>query len=199
MGAMGLFDEVYVSADVARQWQLGCDTCGRVPAPEEKWQTKAFDPCLCAYYLRCDERGDIRLYALDRPRERSLWRPWTAEEIAESEREAERGGVFELQRKRPGDGRFLPEAFLPEHRRQRSMGELPHQRVELHTHCPCGAFLAYRSAVRRPRNHEPLERHAELSSGTAGPGCVNVEQVEAESVDSGPRDAPAWSSPEPKC
>jgi hypothetical protein len=47
---------------------------------------------------------------------------------------------------------FLPEAYRPENRRQRFMGELPPRWVEIHTRCPCGAYV---------------ERHVKLSDGIA--------------------------------
>lgn len=75
---------------------------------------------------------------------RRFWRAFTAEEIAESERiAAERGGLFAAWKKKRGDGYFLPEAFLPEHRRQRFMGELPHQWVEIYHSCECSEFIQY--------------------------------------------------------
>jgi hypothetical protein len=42
-----------------------------------------------------------------------------------------------------GEGCFLPEAYLPENRRQRFMGELPHQWVEIHEGCECGAWVEH--------------------------------------------------------
>jgi hypothetical protein len=72
--------------------------------------------------------------------------------IAKSERDAERGGFFALWRKKPGEGCFLPGAYLPENRRQRFMGELPHQWVEIYARCACG---------------ESVERHVKFSDGVA--------------------------------
>ena len=138
---VGLYDTVYVSSDVAAAWQLQCHACGRCPDAEYTWQTKALDPGMVSYFLRYDENGDVRLYLLDRPTDRRLWHPWTEEEIAESEREAsERGGLFQCFVKKRGEGHFLPEAFLPAHRRQRFMGELPHQWVDIYGNCACGKW-----------------------------------------------------------
>ena len=138
---MGLFDTVYVSGDVAAAWGLRCNACGRTAEPGWEWQTKSLDPCMWHYYLRHDASGAIRLYALDQPSDRRFWRAWSDEEIAESRRRAsERGGLFSLWVNEPGGGRFLPEAYLPENRRQRFMGELPHQWVETGARCPCGGF-----------------------------------------------------------
>jgi hypothetical protein len=109
---MGMYDTVYVSSDVAAAWRLQCRACGR------------------------------RLYLLDRPSDRRFWHAWTNEEIEESERmSAETDGVFALGEKKRGEGCFLPEAYLPEQRRQRFMGELPHQWVELYGGCECGEFI----------------------------------------------------------
>ena len=149
---MGLFDTVYVDRDVMAKWRLRCESCGSTPAARTEWQTKSLQPCMYSYFLRLDESGAIRLYLLDRPSDRRFWRPWSDEEIAESETMAERGGLSALFRKKAGEGHLLPEAFLPENRRQRFMGELPHQWVEIYTRCECG---------------EPLERWIKFSDGVA--------------------------------
>lgn len=138
---MGLFDTVYLSSAAVAAWRLRCDACGRVPDKAIPWQTKSLDPCLYSYYVRPDESGAVRLSLLDPPSGRRFWRPWTEAEIAECEREAQRGGLFALRRRKPGEGRFLPEAYLPENRRRRSMGELPHQWVEIYATCACGASV----------------------------------------------------------
>jgi hypothetical protein len=138
---MGLFDIVYVSGDVTAAFELRCAQCGQALPPDHGWQTKSLDPCMFSYVLRHDEAGVVRLFLLDRPSDRRFWRAWTEDEIAESEREARRGGLFPLVVKRRGDGHFLPEAFLPRNRRQRFMGELPHQWVEIYACCACGALV----------------------------------------------------------
>jgi hypothetical protein len=140
---MGLFDTIYVSGDVLAAWRFECRACGRVPPTDHDWQTKSLQPCMCSYYLRHDDGGAVRLYLLDRPSSRRFWRPWTAEEIAESERSAGRGPLPALLRKKAGEGCFLPEAFLPENRRQRFMGELPHQWVALCGRCECGEWAEH--------------------------------------------------------
>ena len=96
-----------------------------------------------SYFLRYDDSGAIRLYLLDRPSDRRFWRPWTEQEIEDSERSAAtRGALFGLVKRR-GEGCFLPEACLPQNRRQRFMGELPHQWVEIYSTCDCGEFVEY--------------------------------------------------------
>lgn len=138
-----MFDTIYVSDAVASAWGLRCRTCGRVPAAATEGQTKSLDSSLYTYFVRYDASDAVRLYLLDRPSDRRHWRPWTEEEIAESERLAERGGLFSFWRKKSGEGCFLPEAYLPENRRQRFMGELPHQWVEIHARCACGEFMEH--------------------------------------------------------
>ena len=141
---MGMYDTVYVSSDVAAAWSLHCVKCHRTPKPDVQWQTKAFEPCMHSYFLRYDEGGAIRLYLLDRPSSLRFWRAFTEEEIAESERTAaERGGLFAAWKKERGDGYFLPEVFLPEHRHQRFMGELPHQWADIYYSCDCGEFIRH--------------------------------------------------------
>jgi hypothetical protein len=133
---MGLFDSVYVSEELAASW-LRCPQCGQAPAKTVEWQTKSLSPGLVSYLLRHDANGLVRLYLLDRPSDQRFWRAWSNEEIAESER-APSGSLGWLLRKKSGEGYFLPEAFQPENRRQRFMGELPHQWVEIHSQCGCG-------------------------------------------------------------
>jgi hypothetical protein len=141
---MGLFDTVYMSSDVATAWQLRCGTCGRPPRADFEWQTKSLDPCMHSYFLRYDESGAMRLYLLDRPSDRRFWRSWTTQEIEESERMAAgESGIPALWRRKAGEGRFLPDAYLPQHRRQRFMGELPHQWLEIHGTCECGEPAEY--------------------------------------------------------
>jgi hypothetical protein len=149
---MGMFDTVYVSREVLGAFPFACRACRRVPEPGDEWQTKSLQSGMDSYFLRNDEEGAVRLYLLDRPSDRRFWRAWTDEEIAESERQAERGGLSALWRKKHGEGCFLPEAYRPENRRQRFMGELPHQWVEIYTHCTCGQWL---------------ERHVKFSDGVA--------------------------------
>ena len=138
---MGLSDTVYVSEDVGAAFGLGCAQCGWVPPPDSGWQTKSLDPCMSSYVLRRDKAGAIRLYLLDRPSDRRFWSPWTDEEVAESEAHARRGGLAALFLRRRGEGHFVPEAFLPQNRRQRFMGELPHQWVEIYVSCECGSLI----------------------------------------------------------
>jgi len=161
---MGMFDTVYVTPEVLAAFPFGCRGCARVPEPEAEWQTKSLYPCMHSYVLRHDQEGAVRLYLLDRPSDRRFWRPWTDEEIEQSERNAEHGGLFALWRKKPGEGCFLLEAYRPENRRQRFMGELPHQWVEISTRCPCGEYVechvkfsdGIAVAIRpEPPQHEP--------------------------------------------
>ena len=119
---MGMSDAVHVSREVLAAFAFGCRACGRVPEPEAEWQTKSLQRCMDSYFLRHDDTGTVRLYLLDRPSDRRFWRPWTEEEIADSERDAGAASVA-LLRKKSGEGCFLPEAYRPENRRQRFMGE----------------------------------------------------------------------------
>lgn len=140
---MGMYDSVYVSDDVTVQWGLKCDACGRAPSSHLEWQTKSLDPCMDSFLLRQDENGSVRLYLLDAPSDRRYWRAWTDEQVEESRRQPVRESrIIALHTKVRGEGYFLPEAYLPENRRQRFMGELPHQWVELRAECPCGEALA---------------------------------------------------------
>lgn len=142
---MGTFDTIHVSNAVAADWHLNCRTCKRLLNTDCEWQTKSLDRCLLSYLLRHDDNGAIRLYLLDCPSDRRFWRAWTEQEIAASERLAqnERNRLFRLWEKKLGEGCFLPEAYLPQHRRQRFMGELPHQWMEIHSTCACKEYVQY--------------------------------------------------------
>ena len=141
---MGLFDTVYVSSDVAATWHLHCRACGRAPGEKFGWQTRSLESCMHSYFLRHDESGAVRLYLLDRPSDRRYWRPWTKQEIEASERVAsEPRAIFEPLTKKAGEGCFLPDAYRPEHRRQRFMGELPLQWMEIYGTCECGQFVEW--------------------------------------------------------
>ena len=166
---MGLFDTVYVSEDVGDAFDLACASCGRVPSGD--WQTKSLDPVLLDYLLRRDDEGAFRLYLLDRPSDRRFWREWTEEEIAESEEEARTTRLPLFSPKKRGEGHFLREAYLPENRRQRFMGELPHQWVEIYARCDCDEFVArwlkFSDGVLEEVRPERPDPGPELYEGTA--------------------------------
>jgi hypothetical protein len=138
---MGLFDTIYVSRDVVTSFDLRCSACGEQPPSEHQWSTKDLDACMVSYLLRHDEKETIRLYRLDPPSDRRFWRAWSEEDVAQSEADAEREGRVSLFVKRRGEGAYLPEAYLPENRRHRFMGELPHQWVGIYTDCRCGEWI----------------------------------------------------------
>ena len=123
---------------------MHCRTCKRLLNTDFEWQTKSLERCLFSYFLRRDDHSAIRLFLLDRPSDRHFWRPWTEQEIAESERFAiEQGQLFTPLKRKVGEGHFLPEAYLPQHRRRRFMGELPHQWLEIHNTCACKEYVQY--------------------------------------------------------
>lgn len=167
-----MFDTVYLSSGVVSAWRLQCRACGRLPDAATEWQTKSLHPCMYSYYVRHDESGAIRLYLLDRPSDRRFWRPWTEEEIAESERMAQRSDLFALWRKKPGEGCFLPEADLPENRRQRFMGELPHQWVEIYARCACGdsmeRWIKFCDGIATEIRSQPPRHEPGLFEGVGG-------------------------------
>jgi hypothetical protein len=167
---MGLFDAVYVSGDVVARWGLRCASCGCVAPADADWQTKSLDPCMHEYALRHDDTGAIRLFLLERPHDMRLWRPWTEDEIRESEQIS--GPLRSFLVRRRGEGMFLPEAFLPRNRRQRGMGELPHRWVEIHRTCACRAFverwIKFCDGVAAEAREEPPAHPAGFFDGTSG-------------------------------
>lgn len=133
---MGLFDTIFASGDVSATLQLRCAACGALPDTEAEWQSKSLDPCMHSYLLRHDQAGDIRLFLLDPPSDRRFWREWTT---AEREERASRWRPVMAQL----EGHFTHEAYRPENRRQRHMGELPHQWLQLYRHCACGEWVTH--------------------------------------------------------
>jgi hypothetical protein len=138
---VGLFDSIRISADVGATWKLACQACGAAVLPSAQWQTKSLCPGMSDYFLRYEGDG-IRLFLLDRPSDRRYFRAWSPAEIAESQKVAhERGDLFAHWIKKEGEGEFMPPAFDPANRRQRHLGELPHQWVEMYTECCCGEWV----------------------------------------------------------
>lgn len=136
---MGLFDTIHTDASVV----IHCD-CG---ARLEEFQTKSLDSAMENYVLKSVIGADgiyepTRLYLLDEPDEK-YWVLYTDEEMAEYDRriaDAEGEGknafgTFFAKIAKERGGAFAAEAFLPENRRHRSMGELPHQHVRMYTPC----------------------------------------------------------------
>jgi len=118
-------------------------------------------------------------------------------------------GIFAAWKKESDDGYFLPEAFLHEHWRQRFMGELPHQWVEIYCSCECSEFVEYwikfsagiaaapwwssQAYGFRPwpdAGQDEPERHAEVGEGKkkTRPGNLKDEEQPHHAAVCGPAD-----------
>jgi hypothetical protein len=125
---MGMFDTVYLAPSVAQALDLKCKACGKL---FESAQTKSLECNLEDYYL-VDVEGATRLRKLDEPSDKRFWHEYTDEEIQQRN-----SSKLCFEKVSKGDGHYTEEANLPENRRARDMGELPHGYVELHTYCRC--------------------------------------------------------------
>lgn len=134
---MGLYDTLYINKNILEKYEIRCKTCGKYP--KEDFQTKDLECCMYYYYLRYEDENNplvARLYKLDPPSDKRFWHEWTDKEIEEYNNIPNETNRFKFLFKREkGGGHWLDEAFLPQNRRQRSMGELPHQYIETYSHC----------------------------------------------------------------
>jgi hypothetical protein len=138
---MGLYDTVYVCQEVLDKYNVKCLKCAGSFDAHREFQTKDFECGLDSYYLRLIEGSHgyvTKLYKLDPPENPRFWYTYTDQEVEEFNKAHEnddRKFWAVLKRQKLG-GYWLPEAYWPENRRQRDMGELPHQWVEIYTSCP---------------------------------------------------------------
>lgn len=181
---MGMFDHVYIEPNVIEQHDIKCICCGKLALGLE-WQTKDVDyPSMDSYYLARDKEWNLRLYKLDEPSDKRFWHEYTDEEIEKNNKENEGRKLFkDLFNRKKGDGYWKEEAFLPKHRRQRSMGELPHQYVRVYTHCRCcdenyrtdEGFIAIPGGTDYWKKHS-IDLNIKFTDGVA----VSIERKEEE-------------------
>jgi len=136
---MGMFDEIIVSEDVLKEQNIKCPECGKILP--SKFQTKCLDSTMDEYVLkRADNLNVVKLYSLGPPDEK-YWKEYTSEEIESINGEYSNSAWSNFFQKKPGDGYYLPEAYFPENRRHRDMGELPHMILKMYTSCECKQFV----------------------------------------------------------
>ena len=144
-----MFDNVYVSKEVLKQYNVKCLKCNKDIEENLDFQTKDFECCLESYFLRhaegqyCDDYAEychepfiVKLYKLDPPCDQRYWYKYTDQENKEWEAKSKNSKFPFLFMREKDSGYWLPEAFFPSNRRQRDMGELPHRFVNLYAHCP---------------------------------------------------------------
>ena len=125
---MSMFDSISVDQKLIEKHNIRCKDCNSFSSVQN-WQTKDFENCMDEYCLCEDEKGDTRLYKLDPPSQ-EYWAEYTKEEIEEKNKNPWPWLKVEL-----GDGYYKQEGFLPENRKKRHMGELPHQIVSIYVTC----------------------------------------------------------------
>lgn len=140
---MGMFDEIYVDPKVLQNFNIKCPACGRVPF-DQRFQTKDLDSCMDQYYLKLINTG-TKLFYLDKPSDKTdpeLWHEYTDEEIKEKDEKYQDAiNLFPWWKHNKGDGEWTEKAWWPSKRKQRDMGELPHQYLEMAGFCECHEFL----------------------------------------------------------
>lgn len=139
---MGMFDNVYVDSRILKDLDISCPECKEFP--KNSLQTKDFNNLMEDYYLAYDENKAIRLFKLDEPHDKRFWHTYTKEEIEKMRQEEK-----DLNQKNKiflkslhdmyieSGGHWTHEAYLPENRRKRDMGELPHQICNFYDICSC--------------------------------------------------------------
>ena len=139
---MGMFDDVIVDEKVRKYLETFIDG----PLKEDiTFQTKDLECLMEQYYLAYDANNDMRLYFLDKPTDKEkFWHDYTDEEIYEDQRknalrkvkdEEEGKKHFWLPswEKKKGEGRWMNEAWDPENRNKRHMGEMPHKHISMYS------------------------------------------------------------------
>lgn len=137
---MGMFDTVIVDKSLAKEINLECKKCNTLL---DDFQTKSLHNAMEDYFLT-KEGENIKLKYLDSPSEKAFWHEYTEDEIEEYNKDMLNSRFASLFTRKKGDGYFTKEAFLPKNRKQRDMGEMPHQWVEVYTSCPhCSTHNEY--------------------------------------------------------
>lgn len=140
---MGMFDEIYVDPKVLTNFNIKCPDCGATPF-NQLFQTKDLENLMEQYYLKLIDNG-TKLFYLDKPDDKSdpeLWHILTDEEIKEHNKKykdmIDRFGWYKIEK---GEGKWTEKAWWPSKRKQRDMGELPHQHLEMYVSCKCHTFI----------------------------------------------------------
>jgi hypothetical protein len=133
---MGLYDSIYIEASIIEK--LNTFFTDDVLPFDHDWQTKCLYNDMSGYFLKTAESG-IKLFyiiPLD-PKDdycKKWWHEYTDQEIEEINKNGK--GKFLFLEKEKGDGYFHEDAFKPDNRKLKDMGELPHQFVTIYTSAP---------------------------------------------------------------
>jgi len=128
---MGMFDTIYIDDEIVNKLNESFKD-DSLPVGVD-WQTKDLDSCMRAYFLKKDN-NTCKLFRLEEPDEKDpLCAPfWTEYTNEENEAHNSKEDKFLWLRRQKGDGIFSSDAYLPRNRRQRNMGELPHQIISVY-------------------------------------------------------------------
>jgi hypothetical protein len=133
---MGLYDSIYISDYVLSEFGIRCPNCQQIPRGLNlEFQTKCLHSCMEHYYLK-GALMDTRLYRLDKPTDKKFWHEYTKEEIEKYEKHIKRF-LPSLDQ----TGYWTEEAWWPENRVQREMGQFPHQWVNAYAYCSCETWI----------------------------------------------------------
>jgi hypothetical protein len=136
---MGLFDEIFINPDIINFYSFKCFKCNSF-LTNYKFQSKCLDSSMNDYYLNYNNNRDPKLFKLDGPSDKKYWHNYTNEEIKEWNNFS---GKFFPKRKK-GDGHWTTEAFWPKNRKNRDMGQLPHQWMYIYVVCSCDNFCEFK-------------------------------------------------------
>jgi len=117
---MGMYDTIFIDKKILKANMMVCPKCGAIPV---SFQTKDLNNLMDCYYLKLVDGSTMRLFKLDDPTDKKFWHHFTPEEKEENKKNKS-AWFADLY---AHDGYWEDEAWLPENRHQRDMGELPHQ------------------------------------------------------------------------
>ena len=172
-----LYDTIYIDDKIIENHRLKCDACNH-PLFGVDWQTKNLGSFMDIYYLTYDKSHVKCLKKLDEPTDKKFWHEYTDEEIEKRNKESKASAFLkELWKKKKGDGYWTEEAFKPENRNQRDMGELPHQHIELYTHCPnCTNQQTYRGITIKCKFTDGVVKEFEVEQESIQHSIRNVDK-----------------------
>ena len=138
---MGLYDTIHIHSKVFENYKdiFSCPKCSKFDGGN--YQTKDFDSAMNDYYLCYDENNNLKIYGLDPPEKENHFVPYSPEELGEFEKvkndksDSNKLSVVFAEIRMIEGGYWKDEAFLPENRKKRNMGEYPHQWINFYTCC----------------------------------------------------------------
>lgn len=134
---MGLFDEIYISSDIADSWQLNCPKCAEpLSSPYQSKDINGW-ASMDVFFLELSPRGVICLKGGDyRP---ELYKVLSSKEAEDLNKERDEWDkewkTWFSHRYQEGELFIEQEDMKPENLIRHSMGELPHCHTSMCTSC----------------------------------------------------------------